>query len=365
MTILITGGAGFIGTALTLALLANTAEDIVVLDNLHPQVHGEQPKLPAALDGPRIRFVRADVTDAAAWDSLLVDVAPRIVVHLAAETGTGQSLLQASRHTHVNVNGTGVMLDALARANRIPQRIILTSSRAVYGEGRWRDLTTGEYFYPAPRGAVQLAAGLWDAIAPSGGDVEFTAHQADQVEPRPSNVYAATKLAQEHILTSWCAALTVDLTVLRLQNVYGAGQAVGNPYTGVLTYFARELSSARPISVFEGGGLARDFVHVSDVVSAIEAALVAPVDDAKHQTFDIGTGSSGTLAHFAAILAGHVGATDTRITSDYRLGDVRAAYADIRAARDVLGYAPRVSFEEGSRELLGWVAAELGEVVTA
>ena len=365
MTILITGGAGFIGTGLTAALLEDTAEDIVVLDNLHPQVHGEHPIVPAALNGPRIRFVRADVTDAAAWDELLADVSPRIVVHLAAETGTGQSLLQASRHTDVNVNGTGVMLDALARADQIPQRIILTSSRAVYGEGRWRDLTTGEYFYPAPRGAVQLAAGFWDALAPSGGGVEFTAHQADQVEPRPSNVYAATKLAQEHILTSWCAALTVDLTVLRLQNVYGAGQAVGNPYTGVLTYFARELNSARPILVFEGGGIARDFVHVSDVVRAIEAAIATPVGDARHQTFDIGAGTSGTLAHFAGILASHVGADDPSITSDYRLGDVRAAYADIRAARDVLGYEPRVTFEEGSRELLTWVAAELAEAVTA
>ncbi|WEO76160.1 NAD-dependent epimerase/dehydratase family protein [Cryobacterium sp. SO2] len=365
MTILITGGAGFIGTALTRALLEDTDEDIVVLDNLHPQVHGEHPILPALFDRPRVNFVRADVTDPLAWDALLAQTRPRIVVHLAAETGTGQSLLQASRHTHVNVNGTAVMLDALARADRIPQRIILTSSRAVYGEGRWRDLTTGEYFYPAPRGAAQLASGLWDAIAPSGGGVEFTAHEASQVEPRPSNVYAATKLAQEHILLSWCAALTVDLTVLRLQNVYGAGQAVGNPYTGVLTYFARELNSARPISVFEGGGIARDFVHVSDVVRAIEAALSAPVGAAGHRTFDIGAGASGTLAHFATVLAGHVGAAEPDITRDYRLGDVRAAYADIKAARDGLGYEPRITFEEGSRELLTWVAAELEEALSA
>jgi dTDP-L-rhamnose 4-epimerase len=153
--------------------------------------------------------------------------------------------------------------------------------------------------------------------------------------------------------------------VLRLQNVYGAGQAVGNPYTGVLTYFARELNSARPISVFEGGGIARDFVHVSDVVRAIKAAIVAPVDDARHQTLDIGAGTSGTLAHFAAILANHVGAADPDITSEYRLGDVRAAYADIGAARDVLGYEPQVTFEEGSRDLLTWVAAELAEAITA
>ncbi|QYF72669.1 NAD(P)-dependent oxidoreductase [Cryobacterium sp. PAMC25264] len=225
MTILITGGAGFIGTRLLAEL--ESGSDVVILDSLHPQVHGEAAVEPH-FDG-RVRFIRGDVTDPIMWDELLKSVAPSTIVHLAAETGTGQSLLQASRHTYVNVHGTAVMLDALARNNVLPRSIILTSSRAVYGEGAWESAETGDRFYGQPRTAQQLEGAQWSPLGPEGQTGEPIPHEALSVEARPSNIYAATKLAQENILISWCASMSVSLSILRLQNVYGAGQALRNP----------------------------------------------------------------------------------------------------------------------------------------
>ena len=351
MTVIITGAAGFIANSLIPKLLAKSDERIIALDNLHPQVHGDKPSLASHLRDPRVTFMMGDVVDPAVWDRLLTRITPRAIVHLAAETGTGQSLLESTRHVNVNVDGTAAMMDALSRHDRIPEQIILTSSRAVYGEGRWRDLGDGSYFYPPPRGAAQLASGEWEPKAPSGAESEFTPHRAGEVEPRPTNVYAATKLAQEHLLAAWSASFGVDLTVLRLQNVYGAGQAVGNPYTGVLTFFATQLVAGNPISVYEGGGIVRDFVHVSDVTEALVTTLEQAAVSGRYRTLDLGSGEHGTLEDFARILAEHTAGGEVRITQDYRLGDVRAAFASIDASRQKLGYTPKVPFE-------AWVRAQ-------
>jgi dTDP-L-rhamnose 4-epimerase len=167
-------------------------------------------------------------------------------------------------------------------------------------------------------------------------------------------VYAATKLAQENILRAWSSSFGSALTVLRLQNVYGPGQSVSNPYSGVLTFFARELSQGRSIEVFEEGGIVRDFVHVSDVVSSIVSALGGPRHPGELRTFDIGSGAHGTLAEYAAILAGFFDQT-VRTSKRYRLGDVRAAYADNTFASRDLGFEPAVNFESGVRGLIDWV----------
>lgn len=353
---MITGGAGFIGTKLQDAL--QTGEPTVVLDNLHEQVHGEHPQAPESRDN--VRFVRGDVTDAALWDQLLDEVSPRVIVHLAAETGTGQSLLQASRHTSVNVHGTAVMLDALSRHSAQPESMVLTSSRAVYGEGAWLDETSGLAFDGMPRTVGQLEAGDWLPYGLDGQKGIPLPHAAATVWPRPANVYAATKLAQEHLLTAWCSSLDVGLSILRLQNVYGAGQALGNPYTGVLTHFASELNRGKALEIFEGGGIVRDFVHVSDVVSALVTAMQSPLSRSGSTTVDIGSGSSGTLEHFATVLTDARGGFPPTITSNYRLGDVRAAFANNLEAEKRLGYSPRRSFENGAHELLLWAAEQLG-----
>lgn len=357
MTILITGGAGFIGTRLVAALGENA--DVVLVDNLHPQVHGDAA---APSVGQNVRFVHGDITDATMWDSLLETVKPTTIVHLAAETGTGQSLLEASRHTSVNVHGTAVMLDALNRNGHRPQAIVLTSSRAVYGEGAWQDPSTGRTFYGEPRTATQLDDKLWEPFGLAGEVGEPLPHAADTVVARPSNVYAATKLAQENILIAWCASMSVSLSILRLQNVYGAGQALRNPYTGVLTAFARQAISGEAIEVYEGGGIVRDFVHVSDVVSALKAAVDRPASRSRYRVVDIGSGASDSLLNVASTISRVAGSADPVLTTKYRLGDVRAAYASNVKAADELDYRPRVAFEEGAQELLQWAHEELSRV---
>lgn len=358
-TVLITGGAGFIGSRLASRLAAG-GDKVVVVDVLHPQVHANGwPDLP-----PAVLAIPFDVTVAAPWDALLRSIRPDVVVHLAAETGTGQSLTEASRHGRVNVVGTTELLDALSRADQLPRRFVLASSRAVYGEGDWAT-EDGTAFAAAPRDAAQLASARWDPSAPDrrGAPVHPLPHRAAEVPPRPSNVYAATKLAQEHILRAWTAARGTDLAVLRLQNVYGPGQSLTNPYTGIVSLFGRLARERQAIPVYEDGGIVRDFVFIDDVVDALARATA--LGPGANPTVDIGSGRAGTLLELATEIAAQAGAPAPVVNGRYRLGDVRAAFADIEDARVALGYQPRVMWAEGVARLLAWIEEQEVEPVPA
>src|SRR6478735_8399841 len=211
-SVLITGGAGFIGSKLAARLIQQGSE-VTLVDSLHPQVH--QAGWPASLPAEAVTLP-FDVTIPSQWDALFRMIQPDLIVHLAAETGTGQSLTEASRHSRVNVVGTTELLDGLSRAGHVPERFVLASSRAVYGEGQWAQ-RDGTEFYAAARDLAQLQRSQWDPAPPveSSGRPVPLAHRASIVEPRPSNVYAATKLAQEHILSAWASARGSSLSVLR------------------------------------------------------------------------------------------------------------------------------------------------------
>jgi dTDP-L-rhamnose 4-epimerase len=345
---LITGGAGFIGSRLARSLLAD-GEAVWILDSLHPQVH---PGSSVPADLPTgARFLPADVTHGPGWDAVLKVVRPDTIVHLAAETGTGQSLTESSRHGRVNVVGTTEMLDALVRAEHVPDHFVLASSRAVYGEGAWLD--GDEVFYPGPRRHEDLVAGRWDPQAPSGGVARPLPHCAGVTEPRPTNIYAATKLTQEHLLDAWGSAFGSRVSVLRLQNVFGPGQSVTNSYTGVLTLFARLAMQGLPIEVYEDGEINRDFVFVGDVVAALRAAVRAAPDE--RRLVDIGSGECSTILQLARLIAAAAGANEPKVSGNFRDGDVRSAWADIEAARTELGYEPATSLEEAVAALVGWV----------
>ncbi len=342
-TCVVTGGAGFIGCALSSPLAARY-ERVVAFDNLHPQVHATASR-PAALD-PRVELVRGDVTQESDWSALLGSVTPSVVIHLAAETGTAQSLTTSSRHGLVNVVGTTRMLDALA-LGPLPERIVLASSRAVYGEGAWQD-SSGETVYPGQRSHAMLERAEWDFPGlfplPSA---------AARVEPRPSSVYAATKLAQEHLVRSWSLAFGVQPVVLRLQNVYGAGQSLTNPYTGILPLFARLGAAGQPIPVYEDGAIVRDFVHVDDVVTALVACLSADIDP--RSAVDIGSGEPRSIAEVAGLIATRYGSPPPLITGEFRDGDVRFASADISLARELLRWSPRRRLADGLESLCDWI----------
>lgn len=347
-TVLVTGGAGFIGCAISGPLVAEF-DRVVAVDNLHPQVHPRKVR-PAALSS-QVELHQLDVTDADGWDALLRDVRPDVVVHLAAETGTAQSLTESSRHAAANVLGTTTMLDAVLRAGSLPARIVLTSSRAVYGEGVWQR-GDGERFHPGQRTREQLDRGAWDFP-----DARPVAMDSRFVAPAPVSVYGATKLAQEHVLTSWARAVGVDPVVLRLQNVYGPGQSLDNPYTGIMSFFCRTARAGEAIPLFEDGEVLRDFVLIDDVADAVVRAVTTT--EVPEHPVDIGAGRASSIHEAAAHVAAAYGAPAPVVTGQYRLGDVRHAWADVQQARDVLGWRARHDLADGVERLARWVDAEL------
>ncbi len=349
-SVLVTGGAGFIGSALAHRLVA-AGYDVAVMDVLHPQVHtGYQ-----AIDLPSsARLFTGDVTHAPDWDAVLRLFRPTQIVHLAAETGTAQSLSHATRHGSVNVVGTTQLVDALSRSAHIPDQLVLASSRAVYGEGAWQ--SGSQTFYPPPRSHAQLLAGIWDPQGPTSDPAVPLPSCAHQTQPRPTNIYAATKLAQEHVLAAWTAAHDTNLSVLRLQNVYGPGQSLTNSYTGIVALFARLAREQHPVEVYEDGRIVRDFVYIEDVVEALFAAIAGPA--AQPRCVDIGSGMPTTIHELAQQVATICDAPDPVVVAKFRDGDVRAAQCDIEPATTQLNWRPTWTLDAGLRALLDWIGKQ-------
>ncbi|GAB4664961.1 NAD-dependent epimerase/dehydratase family protein [Mycobacterium avium subsp. hominissuis] len=346
-SVLITGGAGFIGSALSRRLV-EAGYDVALMDVLHPQVHGGDRPVELA---PSVRLFTGDVTHAPDFDAVLRLFRPTQIVHLAAETGTAQSLSEATRHGSVNVVGTTQLLDALSRSGLVPEQLVLASSRAVYGEGAWQ--SGAKVFYPRPRSHAQLVAGRWDPQRPAGEQAVPLPSRADRTEPRPTNVYAATKLAQEHLLAAWTAAHDTNLSVLRLQNVYGPGQSLTNSYTGIVALFARLARQGQALEVYEDGRIVRDFVYIDDVVDALFAAVQRPASPQRR--LDVGSGRATTIHELANAIAAMCEAPEPVVVGKFRDGDVRAASCGIEPATSQLGWYPKWTLEDGLRALLEWI----------
>lgn len=345
--VLVTGGAGFIGCGLS-QLLAPRAGSYLVLDNLHPQVHASRDR-PARLHAAAELLI-GDVTDPAALDHAL-SIPPDVIIHLAAETGTGQSLTEASRHGSVNVVGTTQLTDALGRRKLTPKQIVLSSSRAVYGEGAWR-APGGSLTYPGLRTREQLEEARWDFAG-----LTWQPASAASTHPAPTSVYAATKLAQEHILRAWCAAMRVPLSVLRFQNVYGIGQSLTNSYTGIVALFCRLARKGESIPIYEDGNITRDFVNIDDVAAAL--AAVCEKRPAGLRTWDVGSGEMTSVLALAQLIARLYGAPAPGVCGKFRDGDVRHAGCDISPTVAELGWAPSVSLQQGLEGLRAWIDREL------
>lgn len=343
-TIIITGGAGFIGCAVAKRLVG-TGQKVVAIDNMHPQVH-RSPGRPEALPDD-VELIVADVCDADFWDRFLASNRPTTILHFAAETGTAQSLSESNRHAMVNVVGTTQMLDAFSRAGILPKHIVLSSSRAVYGEGAW-SCGGGERFYPAVRTHQQLERGEWD-FSRDGQPATPLVHRAADTMPNPSSIYGATKLAQEHIIKAWCAAMGIPASILRFQNVYGPGQSPFNPYTGIINLFHRQAYAGQAIQVYEDGEIGRDFVFIDDVADAVAAAVNHPPETLR--TLDVGSGKATTILAAARHIAELHNAPEPVVCGKFRDGDIRWAVAcpadlaadlGITATVDFLGHGARV-----------------------
>ncbi len=350
--VLVTGGAGFIGCALS-RLAAPGSRRWVAVDTLNPRIHETQER-PAALS-PDAELVIGDIVETDTWDRLLEDWSPDVIVHLAAETDTGLSLDHPLRFSTVNVDGTAQLMEALRRHDVTPRRITVASSRAVYGEGMWLDASSGEARMRSQRSHAELLAGQWDF--PFARPLPA---RAGSTPPNTSNVYAATKLAQEGLLSAWCSSHGVDLSVLRLQNVYGPGQSLINPYTGILALFVRLAASGEAIPVFEDGAMLRDFVHIDDVARAFSTVISPDYKESGTTTYDIGTGTPASVLEVAQAIAREVGAPEPVITGKYREGDVRHAWCDIDDAIAHLGWSPEIDWRRGISAYANWYLERSG-----
>jgi dTDP-L-rhamnose 4-epimerase len=364
--IVITGGAGFIGTRTVRRLIENSVKDSVtdsgtpvkiwVLDNLHPQVHGEGAKPPEFPVG--VTFVQADVGDRATLTHLLKEAQPTIIIHMAAETGTGQSMDEIYRYCHVNVTGTAILLEAIAQTQIPLARFILMSSRAVYGEGAYWDAVDDRPVVPPPRDAAAMVLGQFEPqmLGLSLRPVPTP----ETTPPTPSSIYASTKLMQEHLVQQAGAIAPWQATLFRFQNVYGPGQSLKNPYTGVLSIFSSQILAGKTLNIYEDGQIVRDFVFVDDVVTALVLACERVVPHGC--VINIGSGRATTILEAAQILLKLYGRSpdDYRITGDFRAGDIRHAVADIQVADRLLNWQPQVSLEAGLAKLAAWCESEYG-----
>jgi len=357
MRVLITGGAGFIGSNLSIAL-HRAGHRVTVLDSLSPQIHGADPRADSSLlksIEDLVRFVQGSVTEESDWTKVLGG--QDAIVHLAAETGTGQSMYEIKRYADVNVGGTALMLNLLASGAHEVRKVLVASSRALYGEGKYR--SPAGVVYPGARQKEDLDQGRFEPMSATGEPLTSIATDEDS-KLHPSSVYGITKLAQEQLVMTVCASLGIAATALRLQNVYGPGQSLANPYTGILSIFSKRIVAGKEINVFEDGRESRDFVYIDDVVRAITLALQSPQADG--EVFGIGSGVGTNVLAAAQTLCAKFGRdVAIRVSGAYRLGDIRHNVADLAKARKVLGFEPSVGFDAGIARFVEWV---LGQPLT-
>lgn len=348
-TVLITGGAGFIGQHLARFLLERDVS-VTVLDNFLPQVHGQAGHLPEDL-AAQVRLVRGDVADPIAMQDALKSV--NRIVHLAAETGTGQSMYEVGRYARTNLGGTAQIFDVLAKSpNHKLDRIVVASSRAVYGEGAYRCEQDG-VVYPQPRSSAEKQSGCFDPCCPVCKRACTVAATPESAPPQPSSFYGLTKLTQEQMVLLFSQVLAVPSVALRYQNVFGPGQSLQNPYTGILAIFSNLARVGQPIRVFEDGKESRDFVYIDDVVAATAAALMAPMEGC--HSINIGSGERTAVLEVAEQVNAYFGNRSVvQVTGAFREGDIRHGLADLTHARQLLDYRPAWNFSDGLRRFLAW-----------
>lgn len=361
-TVLITGGAGFIATHLTRALHGRV-EKIVLLDNLLPQIHQGSDAFTAELRS-LAECVVGDVRDPAAWKGLAADHPDiEVVIHLAALTGTGQSMYAIREYDSVNCGGTATMLECLLdRRDNGPgfprlRHVVLASSRAVYGEGAYRCPADppGIFRYPPQRTADQLARKMWNPACPACGEAMLAVPTSEDAPQQPTSFYGVTKLVQEQYVKTMMSAAQLTATTLRFQNVFGPGQSLKNPYTGVIGVFYSNIVGGRPIDIYEDGEISRDFIYISDVVEAIVRAAV----DSVPGTFNVGTGQFTRLASIANWLCDALGKTvPIGCKGAFRVGDIRQNAADTTLARSVLRFEAAVSVQQGLHRYVDWARTE-------
>lgn len=350
--VLITGGAGFIGSNIALKLIQKGYR-VTVLDSLSKQIHGENPEKDSPLYKSiigKVNFISGNVVSKNDWLKALT--AQDAVIHLAAETGTGQSMYEIKRYCDINIGSTSLMLDILTNEKHSIKKVIVASSRAIYGEGKYLSSKYG-FVYPEYRSSDDMSKGLFEPTYFDDKNLKPCATDEDS-KIHPSSVYGISKQVQEQLVNTVCKSLGISSIAYRYQNVYGPGQSLKNPYTGILSIFSSRILNGLPISIFEDGNESRDFIYIDDVVEATIAGLEN--ESVSNEFFNVGTGISTTVLEVVeSLIKNYNKIVDYKISGNFRVGDIRHNYADITKIKSKLGFVPKVSFNEGIKNFTSWV----------
>ena len=353
--VLVSGGVGFIGSYLIPKLLLSGMQ-VRVIDSLSPQIHGAVPCNLQWLHQDGIEFIRGDVVSRTDWESALDGV--NTVVHLAAETGTGQSMYEIARYFEVNVQGTANMLDVLqnAKPENSVRSLIVASSSAIYGEGSYLCSLHGLVF-PESRSNARLSVGDFELYCPECGQVVTLADTDEIAVLRPMSVYGLTKQVQEQAVLMYARTNELNGFALRYQNVFGPGQSLKNPYTGILAVFSNLARQGQPIDVYEDGLESRDFVYIDDVVEATMRAVTH--EGSFVGALNVGTGEAVSVITVAREINEYFGnKSEIRVSGAFRLGDIRHNKAATSRLESVLNFKPSISFLEGLHRFLAWVETQ-------
>jgi dTDP-L-rhamnose 4-epimerase len=354
MNIVITGGAGFIGSALAEKLLQN-GNKVTIVDNFSPQIHLFRDTKRKQLIDDGFHVIEADISVNHQWiEEINEDI--DAFVHLAAETGTGQSMYEILKYSQSNIQATASILDAIRKDKLKVSKFLVASSRSIYGEGK-AFCTNHGHVYPPSRKAIDLDRGLFELKCPICQSFVKSVATDENSLLVPESVYAITKLTQEQLIIKCCQAMNITAVALRLQNVFGPGQSLTNPYTGILSIFSARLRENLDINIFEDGLESRDFVYIDDVVNAFNSAIHASLTSC--QALNIGSGVPTTVIDIAKNLKTLFNASSNlNITGNYRIGDIRHNFADINQSEAVLGYKPRYSLDQGLKLFADWVVQQ-------
>jgi dTDP-L-rhamnose 4-epimerase len=345
MKVLVTGGAGFISRHLT-SLLCTQGYEVVWLDNLDPQVHGT--------GGKGVKLVIGDIRDRQACLSALEGV--EAIFHFAALTGTGQSMYKVFHYTDVNVGGTGLLWDILANEPHQVKKILIASSRSIYGEGAYKCISKCGQTVPYPRSKAQLTHHDWSLNCPHCGAIAEAISTPEDSYPQPASLYACSKLAQEQMSLTMGKALGIPTVALRFQNVFGPEQSLSNPYTGIISIFSNQMRQNLPINIYEDGEETRDFVYVGDVAEICSRSLALDCDAL---VANVGSGIATRVIDLAYQLKSLWNSSSSiEVTGDFRVGDIRHNWADLTKLNQIFpGWQP-TPISLGLEKFVAWAKTQ-------
>lgn len=351
--VVITGGAGFIGQTLSMKLL-KSGYAVTIIDNLDHQVHGEKLQWISTDLRKEVHFITGNILDENILNKGLYD--QNYLIHLAAHTATGQSMYKITENVNINVLGTAKILDYLVNHNHKIEKIVVASSRAVYGEGAYHCQSCGRIHKPF-RENEKLERGLFELYCPYCG-MQLTPLPTNENDLlNPLSVYGASKMSLERLVLLEAKAMQIPATILRYQNVYGPGQSLRNPYTGILSIFGMRLLNHKPVYIFEDGLESRDFIYIDDVADATIAALES--NSSNDQIYNIGTGIRTSILDVAQLLIQKLGVPNEYVINHkYRIGDIRHNYADITKAKQDLRFSPQIDMNIGLDKFVSWFISQ-------